>query len=262
MLSIFVFVFIIYILLFHIYRQLEHPNIIKLLDLQAPNLHIPSNYQLSDKRLQHQDNTTDTSKWLNKNSLNELYFSFEYLETDMYRLLSSPQFLTTPHIAYFMYQLLLGLNFLHSAHVIHRDLKPANILLRENCSLKICDFGLSRVVAPVIPVDIGNNARLRAASITRQLSVDSVESRANLSNICPPTDNGSYPMDSEVYDVGSSGVDVGVGTPVRLKRSLTLHVVTRWYRAPELILLQDYTSAVDMWSVGKFFIAVLPYIND
>jgi serine/threonine protein kinase len=28
------------------------------------------------------------------------------------------------------------------------------------------------------------------------------------------------------------------------------HVVTRWYRPPEIILLQEYTSAVDMWSAG------------
>lgn len=35
-----------------------------------------------------------------------------------------------------------------------------------------------------------------------------------------------------------------------LTRQLTKHVVTRWYRAPELILIQDYNSAVDMWSLG------------
>jgi hypothetical protein len=29
-----------------------------------------------------------------------------------------------------------------------------------------------------------------------------------------------------------------------MKRMLTTHVVTRWYRCPELILLEDYTSAV------------------
>lgn len=35
-----------------------------------------------------------------------------------------------------------------------------------------------------------------------------------------------------------------------LTRQLTKHVVTRWYRAPELILIQPYTSAVDVWSLG------------
>ena len=35
-----------------------------------------------------------------------------------------------------------------------------------------------------------------------------------------------------------------------MKRQLTKHVVTRWYRAPELILIQPYTSAVDIWSLG------------
>ena len=36
-----------------------------------------------------------------------------------------------------------------------------------------------------------------------------------------------------------------------VERQLTQHVVTRWYRAPELILMQDhYTGAIDIWSVG------------
>jgi mitogen-activated protein kinase 1/3 len=37
---------------------------------------------------------------------------------------------------------------------------------------------------------------------------------------------------------------------IPLTRQLTKHVVTRWYRAPELILIQPYTSAVDIWSLG------------
>lgn len=37
----------------------------------------------------------------------------------------------------------------------------------------------------------------------------------------------------------------------KMKRSLTGHVVTRWYRAPELILLEkSYGSPVDIWSIG------------
>jgi len=35
-------------------------------------------------------------------------------------------------------------NFLDTANVIHRDLKPGNILLTDQCSVKICDFGLAR----------------------------------------------------------------------------------------------------------------------
>ena len=32
---------------------------------------------------------------------------------------------------------------------------------------------------------------------------------------------------------------------------MTEYVVTRWYRAPELLLSCDhYTAAIDMWSVG------------
>ena len=49
----------------------------------------------------------------------------------------------------------------------------------------------------------------------------------------------------------SSSATVGLQPASTLTRELTKHVVTRWYRAPELILLNDkYTTAIDMWSVG------------
>ena len=38
-----------------------------------------------------------------------------------------------------------------------------------------------------------------------------------------------------------------------LRHSLTRHVVTRWYRAPEVILSLPYSGAVDVWSVGCIF---------
>lgn len=31
---------------------------------------------------------------------------------------------------------------------------------------------------------------------------------------------------------------------------MTPYVVTRWYRAPDSILLPDYSNAVDMWAAG------------
>lgn len=48
---------------------------------------------------------------------------FEYVDTDLFKLIASPQFLTDEHIKVFMYQMLLGLKFVHSAHVVHRDMK-------------------------------------------------------------------------------------------------------------------------------------------
>jgi len=44
------------------------------------------------------------------------------------------------------YNILTGIKYLHSAEVLHRDLKPANVLINEDCSVKVCDFGLARSV--------------------------------------------------------------------------------------------------------------------
>jgi mitogen-activated protein kinase 1/3 len=35
---------------------------------------------------------------------------------------------------------------MHSANIMHRDIKPANILLDDKCGVKICDFGMARVI--------------------------------------------------------------------------------------------------------------------
>lgn len=43
------------------------------------------------------------------------------------------------------YQLINGLVFLHTNKILHRDIKPENILLDTNGTVKICDFGLSRI---------------------------------------------------------------------------------------------------------------------
>ncbi len=57
-------------------------------------------------------------------------------------------FLGSEHVCYFLYQILRGLKYIHSANVLHRDLKPSNLLLNTNCDLKICDFGLARIADP------------------------------------------------------------------------------------------------------------------
>ncbi|KAJ1668569.1 MAPK protein hog1 [Coemansia sp. RSA 1813] len=79
--------------------------------------------------------------------LEDIYFVTELLGTDLHRLRQSRP-LERQFIQYFLYQILRGLKYVHSAGVIHRDLKPSNIVINENCDLKICDFGLARVQDP------------------------------------------------------------------------------------------------------------------
>lgn len=121
---------------------------------------------------------------------NDVYIVYELMDTDLHQIIRSNQPLTEDHCQYFLYQLLRGLKYIHSANVLHRDLKPSNLLLNANCDLKICDFGLART---------------------------------------------------------TSETDF-----------MTEYVVTRWYRAPELLLnCSEYTAAIDVWSVGCIFMEIL-----
>jgi cyclin-dependent kinase 8/11 len=91
-----------------------------------------------------------------------LYMVFEYAEYDLCEILKHHRDAIKQHvnlgtIKSFMYQILNGMNYLHSNWVIHRDLKPSNILVMgrgtEEGYVKIADFGLARVFkAPLRPL--------------------------------------------------------------------------------------------------------------
>ena len=101
-----------------ILTYLKHENIIDLIDIWA---------------------TTDYENFTS------IVLVLDLMDTDMYQIINSQQPLLVDHHKYFIYQLLRGLKFIHSAGILHRDLKPGNLMLKANCDLKIGDFGLARV---------------------------------------------------------------------------------------------------------------------
>mmetsp|Transcript_37777 Transcript_37777/g.100510 ORF Transcript_37777/g.100510 Transcript_37777/m.100510 type:complete len:422 (-) Transcript_37777:49-1314(-) len=80
-----------------------------------------------------------------KHDFEDIYVVSELMEADLASTLRSAQPLSDDHCQFFLYQILRGMKYVHSALVIHRDLKPRNLLVNSNCDLKICDFGLARV---------------------------------------------------------------------------------------------------------------------
>ena len=46
--------------------------------------------------------------------------------------------------SYIFKQMVEAVKFMHAARLLHRDIKPENVLVADNCSVKLCDVGLSR----------------------------------------------------------------------------------------------------------------------
>lgn len=69
----------------------------------------------------------------------------EFFDYDLLKLLGNREnLLTESQAKILMYNLLLSIKYLHSAGIMHRDLKPSNILISEDCTIKLCDFGFAR----------------------------------------------------------------------------------------------------------------------
>jgi len=139
--------------------------------------------------------------------------------------------LNEDHIKVILYNSLCGLKFLHSANIIHRDIKPGNILINESCQVMICDFGLSRTLPESCTGKGSNNTRRLRDSIYKQ-------------NMATKKPNDLASMISKKLQKHKDEY------PEPKKRSMSSHVCSRWYRAPEIIILDRYDQASDIWSLG------------
>jgi serine/threonine protein kinase len=75
---------------------------------------------------------------------NNFSLIMEYCEGgELFNYIVKKQRLSEDESAYFFYQIINGIEYIHSKGIAHRDLKPENLLIGKNKILKIIDFGLS-----------------------------------------------------------------------------------------------------------------------
>ena len=107
------------------------------------------------KRLNHKNilqifEVVVSNKREENNLKSDTYLVFEYMEHDLFSLISSNFYFDKSQIKLIFYQLLQGLNYLHQNNILHRDIKPGNILLNNKGVVKLGDFGLSRIFSEFI----------------------------------------------------------------------------------------------------------------
>ncbi|KAJ6001028.1 mitogen-activated protein kinase HOG1, partial [Penicillium waksmanii] len=79
----------------------------------------------------------------------DVYLVTELMEINLQTLLKTKP-MQGEFVQYFLYQIMRGLKYIHSAGVVHGDLQPSNIMVSHNCDLKIKGYGQPRVYGPWI----------------------------------------------------------------------------------------------------------------
>mmetsp|Transcript_5360 Transcript_5360/g.8283 ORF Transcript_5360/g.8283 Transcript_5360/m.8283 type:complete len:109 (+) Transcript_5360:517-843(+) len=105
--------------------------------------------------------------------------------------------------------------------IVHRDLKPSNVLINKDCQIKICDFGLARTLPDeYINASGGNSGCVREAvhKLAKEKRLSRKETRATLTKRASELRQGEDQSCRE--------------------RCLSSHVSSRWYRAPEVCLIE------------------------
>ena len=78
-----------------------------------------------------------------KEDHNNIYIIMEFIDYDLFLHIVNNKHLDEKESSLYYFQLINGIEYIHSLNIVHRDLKPENLLLTKNKILKIIDFGLS-----------------------------------------------------------------------------------------------------------------------
>lgn len=178
---------------------------------------------------------------IHQSQIDSVFLVLSYVKQDMKTVMQTVAKgtrLTDTHVKTMLYNSLLGLNYLHKLGVVHRDIKPANLLMGENCLIKICDFGLARRLPSK------NALPLRTIRKAWQSSLKN-------STVYEGDKRAQELADAKLLAGSELSVLMNSKETQARPRQLSPHVVTRVYRAPEVMLMErEYDTAVDIWALG------------
>ena len=195
-------------------------------------------------------------------NFDSIYLIFECLPSDLKKIFRSSMQLNSTDVKLLVYHILCGLKYIHSCAVLHRDLKPGNILLDDNYQIKICDFGLARCVNK----DDDDEIVEKAVDNHKQIDQKKLAKHSELNKYANPSNKKEDVKDEGKKEESTKPAKGGVPPMLgKMKKNqiLSVHVVSRWYRAPELILIEtNYTGAIDIWSVGCIFAELMMMMKE
>ena len=75
-------------------------------------------------------------------------------------------------IAFTIYQIVEGMKYVHFKKIIHRDLKPTNILIATDGTIRISDFGISKLMSPEEQNSVVGTQKFMAPEILNEEDYD------------------------------------------------------------------------------------------